>query len=132
MKRTITAVLLAITLLALCAACGGTPAQITEPEPGIGADTPLTVTLTVTLPDGTQNTHTLTSTKSTLGEVLRDYGLIECDDKNMIIAVDGVEASWDADQAYWAFYIGGEYATHGVDDEVIADGNTYALEYARG
>ena len=131
MKRIITAALLAIFMLAVFAACGGGPAEITEPDPETHV-TPFTATVIVTLPDGTQNTHTLTSTKSTLGEVLRDYGLIECDDSGYIVAVEGIEASWDNDKAYWAFEINGQYAMHGVDDEVFTDGNTYALKYTKG
>ena len=131
MKRTIAAMLLAAFVLAMCAACGTGPADIASPEPEV-IESPITLTLTVTMPDGTQTLHTFTSTKSTLGEVLRDYGLIECDDKNMITAVGGVEASWEKDQAYWAFYIDGEYAMHGVDNEIIADGNAYAFEYTIG
>jgi len=131
MKRTIVTLLLAVLMLTMCAACGTSPAEITPEDPEV-VESPITVTLIVTMPDGTQTTHSLTTTRYTLGEVLRDYGLIECDNKNMIVAVDGVDANWDKDQAYWAFYIDGEYAMHGVDDEAIADGNTYAFEYTIG
>jgi len=129
MKRSIIAILLAAALLTMFAACGGGPAKV-EPTPGEG--TSLSVTVVVTLPDGTQNTHELTTTKSTLGEALDDEGLIERDDKNMIIAVDGVEASWVADQAYWAFYIGEDFAMHGVDEEVMQNGNIYEFRYTKG
>ncbi|MCL2298841.1 MAG: DUF4430 domain-containing protein [Firmicutes bacterium] len=129
MKRTITAILLAISLLTAFAACGGSSAQTTEPETHV---TPYTVTVLVTMPDGTQKTHELTTSKLTLGEALRDYGLVEFDGKGMIITVDGVTADYSADQSYWAFYIGGEYAAHGVDDEILAEGNEYAFEYAKG
>jgi len=129
MKRTITALaalLLALALLASLAACGGSPAKDDIHL------TPNSVTLLVTFPDGTQKTHNLSSGKSVLGDVLRDYGLVEFDDKGMIVKVDGVEASWDADQAYWAFYIDGEFATHGVDDEILTGMNEYEFRYTKG
>jgi len=130
MKRTIIAILLAIALLTSFAACGGSPAEIETPVTSVrGLDT---VTLIVTLPDGTQNTHKITTDKSNLGKVLDDEGLIERDEKGMIVKVAGVEASWERDQAYWALYINGEYAMKGVDEEILADGNEYEFRYTKG
>jgi len=130
MKRAIIAILLSAVLLTACAACGGNPAPAPE-ETGAGP-APVLVTLLVTMPDGTQNTHQVPTEKRTLGEALRDMGLIECDETGYITAVEGVEANWDRDQAYWSFEIDGKYATHGVNDEVIEPGRTYELKYTKG
>ena len=89
------------------------------------------VTLLVTLPDGTQTRRQLFTDRETLGEALDDAGLIGRDSKGMLVAVEGVEASWEADQAYWAFYIGGDYAMYGVDDEVLVSGNIYEFKYTK-
>ena len=136
MKRSMIALLLSICLLASFAACAGSPAKnettTVNTTDNTSHDTPITVTMMVTLPDGTENTHTLTSTKPTLGDVLRDYQLIECDKTGMIVSVEGVEASWAKDQAYWSFEIDGVYATHGVDDEPFSYGKIYALKYTKG
>ena len=43
--------------------------------------------------------------------------------------VNGIEADADKDQAYWAFYVNGEYATYGVDLTEIIDGDSYAFKY---
>lgn len=128
MKRTITAILLAALTLTLFAACGNGPGTTTTPKTHV---TPNSVVLLVTYPDGTQRTHEFSSGKSTLGEVLRDYGLIECDATGMVVKVDGVEANGKAGQAYWAFYIGGEFASHGVDDEVLTGMNEYEFRYTK-
>jgi len=125
MKRTIAVIILSIFLLAGLAACGNAPAE--KEAPG-----PVTVTLLVTMPDGTQNTHKITTDQATLGQALRDEGLIECDAAGFITTVEGVEASWEKDQAYWSFEIGGTYAPHGVDDELLAPGKVYALKYTKG
>jgi len=132
MKRTITAILLAALLLAACAACGDKNAS--------GAVTILkavgkgntVITLLVTMPDGAQTSREIRTDRKTLGEALREIGIIACDDQGFVTAVDGVTADYSVDQSYWAFYIGGEYAAHGVDDETVASGKTYAFEYARG
>ena len=134
MKRTITAILLAIALLASFAACGGNPAK-TDPTttgPSVIAPAPVTVTLLVTLSDGTQKTRTIITEGGTLGQALDGEGLIERDATGMIVKVDGVEASWEADQAYWALYINGAYAMKGADEEILADGNTYEFRYTKG
>jgi len=129
MKRTMIAILLAAVMLSAFAACGNGPA--TEPTTG-ETPAPVSFTLVVTLPDGTQNTHELTSAKATLGEALRDEGLAAFDDKGYITAVEGIEASWDADQAYWSLEIDGAYATHGANDELLAAGKSYELIYIKG
>ncbi|MDR2686997.1 MAG: DUF4430 domain-containing protein [Oscillospiraceae bacterium] len=128
MKRTIIAILLAIALLASLAACGS---NATGNEAVTGELIPRSVTLLVTLPDGTQNTHEITSAEQFLGKALDGEGLIGRDAAGMIVTVDGVEASWDNDKAYWGFYIGEDFAMHGVDEEIIANGNTYELRYTK-
>ena len=131
MKRMITVILLGVFLLAAFAACGGSPADA-ETTTAAAASAPVTFTLIVTLPDGTQNTHEITTEKQLLGEALQDEGLIERDDKGMVVKVEGIEASWDNDQAYWSFEIDGTYANHGVDGEIVAAGKVYELKYTKG
>ena len=45
--------------------------------------------------------------------------------------VNGVEADFDKDGTYWAFYINGEYAMSGVDTTKITEGEQYKLEYTK-
>ena len=134
MKRSIIAILLAVAMLTAFAACGGSPAE-TEPTTiattEAPAPTPVNVTLTVTMADGTKNTHEITTEKQTLGEALDEAGLIERDEKGMIVKVDGVEASWDADQAYWALYVNEEYSMKGADDVLLANGTIYEFRYTK-
>lgn len=42
--------------------------------------------------------------------------------------VNDIEADYDKNQTYWAFYINGEYATSGVDTTKIEDNTTYMLK----
>ena len=41
--------------------------------------------------------------------------------------VNGLTLDWDKDAKYWAFYIGEEYATTGVDQTKAEAGVTYTL-----
>lgn len=51
-----------------------------------------------------------------------DYGL-------MVETVNGVTADYNADGAYWAFYVNGEYCNYGVDEQPVTDGEAYSIVY---
>ena len=44
---------------------------------------------------------------------------------------NGIKADYTADGAYWALYIGEEYARTGVDTTPITDGQTYKFVYTK-
>ena len=70
-----------------------------------------------------------------LGEVLLAEGLVEGDESEyglMITTVDGEQAVYETDGAYWAFYVGDEYASLGVDQTPIAEGDSFSLVYTVG
>ena len=54
----------------------------------------------------------------------REYGFT-------IESVDGILLDWSKDGAYWALYVGEEYATTGISSTPVYDGSTYKLEYTR-
>ena len=87
-------------------------------------------TFNVTMPDGTETSHSVKTSASTVGDALVEAGLIEGNESEYglyVTTVDGCTLDWDADHAYWAFYINGEYAMTGVDATPIVEGETYAF-----
>ena len=48
-----------------------------------------------------------------------------------IKSVNGVQADYDVDQAYWAVYQDGEYLMTGVDSTEVSDGAHYELVYTK-
>ena len=75
-------------------------------------------------------TFTLHTDKDTLGEALMEHGLISGEDGMYglyIKFVNGIEADYDKDKSYWAFYKNGEYMMSGVDTTVITNGEHYEL-----
>ena len=60
----------------------------------------------------------------TLDGEVGDYGYY-------ITAVNGITADYDKDQAYWAFYVNGEYAQTSIDTQPIADGDAFRLVYEK-
>lgn len=81
--------------------------------------------------DGTSIKFTVNTDKATVGEALLDLGIVAGDTTEYglyIKTVNGVTLDYDADGAYWTFYINGEYASTGVDSTNIEAGATYTLK----
>ncbi len=94
-----------------------------------------TITVEVVHSDESTKTFTYETDAEYLGEVLLDEGLIEGDESEYglyVTVVDGETADYNADGAYWAFYVGDEYASLGVDATPIADGDEFSLVYTVG
>ena len=119
-------------------ACGGTDTTDTTPstEPSVES-TPAasdsvgaSFTVVVTDLDGSESTFEYTSEAETVGEALVAEGLIAGDESDwglMVTTVNGITADWATENAYWAFYIDGEYAQTGVDSTEITAGATYEM-----
>ena len=120
-------------------ACGNTNAPETEPATAPAVETNedtqaevvgVPFTVMVTDVDGTETTFEYTSDAATVGEALLAEGLIAGEDSAYglyITSVNGITADWDTENAYWAFYINGEYAQTGVDATEIVEGAIYSL-----
>lgn len=69
--------------------------------------------------------------KKTVGEALVDVKLIEGEEGTYglyVKKVNGIEADYDKNQTYWAFYINGEMAMSGVDMTDIESGKVYSFK----
>ncbi len=67
------------------------------------------------------DTLSATGTFSYEGEE-SEYGLY-------ITAINGETADYNADGAYWAIYVNGEYGQYGADQQPVADGDTFRFVY---
>ena len=86
--------------------------------------------------DGSKVTYKVESTKNTLEGALTEstppiisgeegpYGLY-------VTVVDGEEASWDKDKAYWAFYKDGELLLEGVSSTIVKNGDIIEAVYTQ-
>lgn len=93
-----------------------------------------TITVTIVHSDGTEKTVTWQTEAEYLAEallekelvtgVMAEYGLT-------IQSADGETADWATDGAYWAVYIGEEYATLGASELPLEDGVEYRLVYEK-
>lgn len=53
------------------------------------------------------------------------YGMV-------INAVNGEEAVWEVNQAYWSIMVNGEYGMYGASEQVVADGDAFQIVYTLG
>lgn len=51
-----------------------------------------------------------------------DYGL-------MVEVINGTQAIYAEDNAYWALYVNGEYGQYSANQQPVADGDTYTWTY---
>lgn len=137
------ALMLAVLLVASLAACsfskkvsdsvekGLENAGVLEesPEPNTGK---ATFTVIVVYQDGTEKEFSYTTEEAYVGPVLMAEGLLQGNEGPYgleITHVDGVQAIYDTDKAYWAVYEGDQYAMQGIDTTPVVDGATYKLVY---
>lgn len=101
------------------------PTQVTEKGEGKTA-----FNFEVTDLDGKTTKFLVKTDKTIVGEALLEVGLITGEEGPyglMVSAVNGDTADYNKDKAYWAFYVGGEYATKGVDQTEIDPTATYSF-----
>lgn len=124
MKRILSLLLVLALAIGLCACSQAKP---TEGEKSF--------TVTVVHADGSSKDFNYKTDELYVGAVLQAEGLIEGEEGDYglyIQVVDGEQAIYEEDGAYWAFYVNGEYAAQGIDLTPIEDGKTYSLEYTIG
>lgn len=138
--RSVVSVIVVLTCVLSLAACGGASVEKTglwenavytkDTSLGTGAKT---VTVKVEAEERAVE-FTVKTDKDTVGAALLDNGLIDGENGEyglFVTSVNGIKADYSADGSYWAFYIGDEYATTGVDGAQISEDVVYRLVYTK-
>ncbi|MBR5321094.1 MAG: DUF4430 domain-containing protein [Clostridia bacterium] len=136
MKSKVVLSVLALVLIVAMAlsfsACGNNDGNTTTTTTQASGDSKkeLSFTFKVVDLDGNEKSFDIKTDAKTVGDALvaeklisgeqGDYGL-------MVDTVNGIKYDYNADGAYWAFYVNGEYAMSGVDTTDIVDGTTYSF-----
>ena len=126
----ITVVLITFFALSGCAGIAEPGADITV-ENSIG-EGDISFPLRVTDDKGVTTLWMVYTNEESVGGALYAVGMIEgvhTDFGLMIRSVDGVVADFDANGAWWGFFVDGEFAVVGVSDTIIEPGVEYALVY---
>lgn len=95
-----------------------------DPEKGSKA-----IVFEVVQKDGTSKEHEISTDAAYLADALVEEGLVEYAADGMYTVIDGIEASWEADQAFWWITVNGEDAGVGLNDIAITDGGHYEATY---
>lgn len=83
-------------------------------------------------PDEVLSVWNVSTSEETLGAALVAVGLIAGDDTEwglMVSEVNGIVADFNANGAWWALWVDGEFAMTGVDGVYVESGATYAFVY---
>ena len=101
----------------------------TRPETETGSKA---YTVTVVHKDGSMKDFSYRTDEEYLAGALLEEGLVSGEDSQYgltIITVDGEDAVWATDSAYWALWVGEEMAMTGASETPVYDGSTFRLEY---
>ena len=118
-------------VLVVCVAAFAIIAVVTRQNASDGVKN---ITVTVVHSDGTRKPFEIKTEAQYLREVLEAKRLVagtESEYGLFITVVDGEEANWEKDKAYWSLMINGEYAQTGVDSTPVVDGSKYELVYTK-
>lgn len=118
----------AVLLLALCALLCW---KLLSPQGEAGGKS---ITVEVVHGDGSEKSFTIRTDSENLRGALEQEGLVEGQESEYglyVLTVDGETADESAEQ-WWCFTQGGEMLMTGVDDTVIADGDSYEITLTEG
>ncbi len=102
--------------------------QNTEQAP----EQPKTFSVMIVHKDGTKKELTLDIKEEYLGAALIGAGVVEAEENRFgmhITKADGERAVFEEDSAYWAVYVGEDFATKSTDLTPVEGGKTYKLVY---
>ena len=141
MKRTLTAlvaILLVFATVFSLASCNTVPKEGLWENATYRADTTLgkgAKTFSLIVEAGEQSvTFTVKTDEEMLDKALLGVELIQGEDSQYgltVITVNGIDAVWERDNAYWAIYIGEDYAPVGISSIEVESGATYKLVWAQ-
>ncbi|MBR5459897.1 MAG: DUF4430 domain-containing protein [Clostridia bacterium] len=97
-------------------------------------DNKIVIDFIVTHSDGNKVAYAVKTDKDNLGDALLEEGIINGDKGEFgiyVTEVDGEEASWEKDSAYWYFYKDGEALMTGISSTPIADGDKFEAVYTK-
>ena len=102
-----------------------------SPKPVVGAKA---ITVDVVDDAGTLTEYSLNTDAEFLKQALEEIEDLEIigEDSDygfMVTAVNGLQAVYDVDGAYWSFYVNDTYCEYGVDAQPVYDGDAFKIEY---
>ena len=116
--------------LGSCDKNNGDDAVTTQPR-----EEAITITVTVTDDKGTDTVFTIETKAWNLRDALEQENLVQGEEGQFglyVKFVNGIEADYDKNGAYWGFYKDGAYLPSSIDKTPIEDGDAYEIVYTKG
>ena len=106
-------------------------ADTSEADPEAGSKN---ITIEVKSADGSTTSYSVSTDADYLRQAMDEaegltYSGTESEYGMMVEVVNGEQAIYAEDNAYWAFYVNGEYGQYGIDSQPVEDGATYSIVY---
>lgn len=94
------------------------------------------ITIAVVSADKTTTEYTLKTYAEFLRQAMEEadgltFSGTESEYGMMVDTVNGETASYETNQAYWGFFVNGEYCNYGIDTQPIADGDAFEIVYTK-
>ena len=61
----------------------------------------------------------------------KEDGLTYEAEDGMVLVVNGENADWDKDKAYWCFYVNDDACMVGIAEQVVEDGDVFEIVYTK-
>lgn len=95
------------------------------------------ITIEVVSEDGSSRMYELNTDAEYLEQAFTETEGLEITNEEgpygmTIMAVNGEEARWEVNQAYWSIMVNGEYGMYGASEQVVNDGDAFQLVFAKG
>ena len=95
------------------------------------------ITIEVVSEDGSSKMYELNTDAEYLEQAFAETEGLEITNEEgpygmTIMAVNGEEARWEVNQAYWSIMVNGEYGMYGASEQVVNDGDAFQLVFAKG
>ena len=92
------------------------------------------VTIDVVSKDGSDKSYKVQTDAEYLRQAMDEaqgltYSGTDSDYGMMVEVVNGEQAIYAVDNAYWAFYVNDEYCQYGIDSQPVADGDAFKIVY---
>lgn len=95
------------------------------------------ITVTVVNDQGEKKSYDLRTDAAYLSQALNEIEGLSIEgeegDYGMYVrAVNGLEAVYERDKAYWAFYVNGEYCNYAIEEQPVYDKDAFEIRYEAG
>ena len=92
------------------------------------------ITVTVINDQGEKKSYELRTDAAYLSQALAEIEGLSVEgeegDYGMYVrAVNGLEAVYERDQAYWAFYVNGAYCNYAIEEQPVYDKDAFEIKY---